>query len=72
MLALATAALSVSCINVGLGGEGTAQAQYRLVDLSPKVQPRAMPIDRRLLISTLPSEAIGDTYSMAYSRAPQQ
>ncbi|MEO8186020.1 MAG: ABC-type transport auxiliary lipoprotein family protein [Burkholderiaceae bacterium] len=60
------------CFSIDLGGEGTALAQYRLEDLSPKVQARAAPIDRRLLISTLPSESIGDTYSMAYTRAAQQ
>ena len=73
IVALAIAALNVSCINVGLGGgEGAAQAQYRLEDLSPRVTRRSAPIDRRLLVSALPSESIGDTYSMAYSRAPQQ
>ena len=60
------------CFSIGLGGEGTALAQYRLEDLSPKLQPRAAPIDRRLLLSTLPSESIGDTYSMAFTKAPQQ
>ena len=72
LLAFCAAALIGGCISVGLGGEGTALAQYRLEDMSPKVQPRAAPIDRRLLISTLPSETIGDTYSMAYTRAAQQ
>lgn len=72
LLALCVAALIGGCISVGLGGEGTALAQYRLEDMSPKVQARATPIDRRLLISTLPSETIGDTYSMAYTRAAQQ
>ena len=66
------ASIRGGCFSIGLGGEGTALAQYRLEDLSPKVQPRATPIDRRLLISTLPSESIGDTYSMAYTRAAQQ
>jgi len=70
--AAAVASLIGGCISVGLGGEGTALAQYRLEDMSPKVQARATPIDRRLLISTLPSETIGDTYSMAYTRAAQQ
>ncbi|HWL72396.1 MAG TPA: ABC-type transport auxiliary lipoprotein family protein [Burkholderiaceae bacterium] len=60
------------CFSIGLGGEGTALAQYRLDDLSPKVQPRATPIDRRLLLATLPSESIGDTYSMAFTKAAQQ
>lgn len=72
LLALSTAAFTAACISVGLGGEGSPQAQYRLEDLSPKVQPRATPLDRRLLLSATPSEAIGDTYSMAYSRAGQQ
>jgi cholesterol transport system auxiliary component len=70
---VACIAVSVAgCFSIDLGGEGTALAQYRLADLSPKVQPRATPIDRRLLLSTLPSESIGDTYSMAYTRAAQQ
>jgi cholesterol transport system auxiliary component len=72
LFASATAAAMAGCFSIGLGGEGTALAQYRLEDLSPKQQPRATPIDRRLLISTLPSESVGDTYSMAYTKAPQQ
>ena len=72
LLAVSTAALTAACINVGLGGEGSPQAQYRLDDLSPKVQPRSTPIDRRLLLSTTTFESIGDTHSMAYSRAGQQ
>ena len=72
LLAVSTAAFTAACINVGLGGEGSPQAQYRLEDLSPKVQPRSTPIDRRLLLSTTPFESIGDTHSMAYSRTGQQ
>lgn len=73
LIALCIAALIGGCINLGLGGsESTALAQYRLEDTSPKTTPRATPIDRRLLISTLPSETIGDTYSMAYTRVAQQ
>jgi cholesterol transport system auxiliary component len=72
ILAVSTVALTAACINVGLGSEGSPQAQYRLEDLSPKVQPRSTPIDRRLLLSTTPFESIGDTHSMAYSRTGQQ
>ncbi len=72
LLVSAAAAVTAGCFSIGLGGEGTALAQYRLEDLSPKQQVRATPIDRRLLISTLPSDAIGDTYSMAYTKAAQQ
>ena len=72
LLLACTGALLAGCFSIGLGGEGTALAQYRLDDLSPKVQPRATPIDRRLLLATLPSESIGDTYSMAFTKAAQQ
>ena len=73
LLACTVAALTAACISVGLGGgEASPQAQYRLEDLSPKVQPRTTAIDRRLLVSASPSESIGDTYSMAYTRAEQQ
>lgn len=72
LLASSCAAFIAGCFSIGLGGEGTALAQYRLEDLSPKVQPRATPIDRRLLLSPLPSETVGDTFSMAYTRAEQQ
>ncbi|MBC8119789.1 MAG: membrane integrity-associated transporter subunit PqiC [Burkholderiaceae bacterium] len=73
LLAACIAALIGGCISLGLGGsESSALAQYRLEDASPKVKARATPIDRRLLISTLPSETIGDTYSMAYTRAAHQ
>ncbi len=66
------AAFAAGCFSIGLGGEGTALAQYRLDDLSPKIQARATAMDRRLLLSTLPSQSIGDTYSMAYTKAAQQ
>jgi len=72
MLVACVAAAVAGCFSIGLGGEGTALSQYRLTDLSPQVEPRATSIDRRLLLSTLPSESIGDTYSMAYTRAVQQ
>ena len=71
LLLLSASVLSAACINVEVGNEGSARAQYVVEDLSPKVERRAAPIDRRLLISSLAS-SIGDTYSMAYTRAPQQ
>ena len=72
-LVLAGAAFVGGCISLGLGdGDATALAQYRLEDTPSKVAPRATPIDRRLLVASLPSETIGDTFSMAYTRAPQQ
>ncbi len=45
LLVSAVSAVTAGCFSIGLGGEGTALAQYRLEDLSPKQQARATPID---------------------------
>lgn len=73
LLAFGCAALAAACISVdvGVGGDGKVQTQYLLADLAPKQDRRADPIARRLLVTAVPS-AIGETYSIAYSRAAQQ
>lgn len=73
LLALGSALLAGGCfsVDVGVGGDSKAQTQYLLSDLAPKVERRSAPIPRRLLVTPVPS-AIGETYSIAYSRAPQQ
>lgn len=71
--AIAIAALLAGCINVGVGtGEGSVQAQYRLVDLGSSAAPRDRPVARSLIVAAMPSVGIGDSFSMAYSNAPQQ
>jgi ABC-type uncharacterized transport system auxiliary subunit len=67
-------ALLAGCISVEVGNsDGEAvQAQYRLDDLSPAPGPAGKTIPRSLIIAAVPSVGIGDTFSMAYSRAPQQ
>jgi cholesterol transport system auxiliary component len=74
VLALAAAAvLLAGCINVGVGNSDSGvQAQYRLDDLGPPPGRAATTVPRTLVVASMPSIGIGDTFSMAYSRAPQQ
>ncbi|HET9025572.1 MAG TPA: ABC-type transport auxiliary lipoprotein family protein [Burkholderiaceae bacterium] len=61
------------CISVGVGNsDGDVQAQYRLNDLGPPPGRAGKTVARSLVIAAMPSLGIGDTFSMAYSRAPQQ
>lgn len=73
-IALAGSAwLLAGCISVGIGtSESSVQAQYRLEDLAPPPARAAQPIPRSLVITAMPSVGVGDTFSMAYSRAPQR
>jgi ABC-type uncharacterized transport system auxiliary subunit len=65
--------LLAGCISVDVGSsDGGVQAQYRLDDLSPSPAAAGKLIPRSLIIAAVPSVGIGDTFSMAYSRAPQQ
>jgi ABC-type uncharacterized transport system auxiliary subunit len=64
---------ATGCVSVEVGeSPGQAQVQYRLKDYATQVPARAEPIDRTLVVTQMPSAGIGDVYSMAYSRAPQQ
>lgn len=73
-LALAlTPALLAGCISVGIGnGESNVQAQYRLEDLAPPPPPANRTAPRSLVVAAMPSNGIGDSFSMAFSTAPQQ
>jgi ABC-type uncharacterized transport system auxiliary subunit len=73
LLAVGSAVLAAACINVdvGVAGDGKVQTQFLLADLAPKPERRSAPIPRRLLVTPVPS-AIGETFSIAYSRAAQQ
>lgn len=65
--------LLAGCISVGIGeSDSGGQAQYRLEDLAPPPAPAPRPVPRALVVAAMPSLGIGDTFSMAYSRAPQQ
>lgn len=72
--ALASSALLLAgCISVGIGSdEARVAVQYRLEDLAPPPPRAARPVPRSLVIAAMPSVGIGDSFSMAYSRAPQQ
>jgi len=47
----------------------SAQSYYRFEDEAPKPAPRAQPIPRAVLVSPISSNAVGNAYGMAFSRA---
>jgi ABC-type uncharacterized transport system auxiliary subunit len=70
---VAGSALLAGCISVGIGNsESAAQAQYRLEDLAPPPPRAPRTVPRALVIAAMPSIGIGDSFSMAFSSAPQQ
>ena len=65
--------LLAGCISVDVGNsDSNVRAQYRLADLAPPPGPAGKTVARSLVVASMPSLGIGDTFAMAYSRAPQQ
>lgn len=73
-LAIAVAPLLLAgCFSVGVGNDASSvQAQYRLDDLAPPPTRAGRTLPRTLVVAAMPSIGIGDTFSMAYSRAAQE
>jgi ABC-type uncharacterized transport system auxiliary subunit len=72
-IALAAACLLAGCISVGIGtSESNVHAQYRLDDIAQLPSRADKRSPRTLVITPMPSVGVGDLFSMAYSRAPQQ
>ena len=68
-----SALLLAGCISVDVGNsDSNVRAQYRLADLAPPPAPAGKTVARSLVVASMPSLGIGDTFAMAYSRAPQQ
>jgi len=68
-----SALLLAGCISVDVGSsDGNVRAQFRLDDLAPPPVPAGKTVARSLVVVSMPSLGIGDTFAMAYSRAPQQ
>jgi len=66
-------AVLAGCISVDVGNsDGGAPAQFRLYDLAPDTARASRAVPRSLVIAAMPSAGIGDTFSMAYSRAPHE
>jgi ABC-type uncharacterized transport system auxiliary subunit len=73
LVVLALTLAAGGCISVGIGeADAPAQVQYRLEDRTPPPANAGTPVPRSLVIVALPSAGVGDSFSMAYSRAPQQ
>jgi len=67
------ALLLAGCISVDIGSSAdNVRAQYRLDDLAPSPGRAEKTVARSLVVVSMPSLGIGDTFSMTYSRAPQQ
>ena len=68
-----SALLLAGCISVDVGNsDSNVRAQYRLADLAPPPGPAGKTVARSLVVASMRSLGIGDTFAMAYSRAPQQ
>jgi len=73
LLAGCSALLLAGCISVDVGNnDGNVRAQFRLEDLAPPTVPAGKTVARSLVVVSMPSLGIGDTFAMVYSRAPQQ
>jgi ABC-type uncharacterized transport system auxiliary subunit len=70
--ALMAAVACTACITVDVGHDTGPQSQFRIVDSGPASTARARPLGRELLISPIPSIAVDDSFSLAFSRAPNQ
>jgi ABC-type uncharacterized transport system auxiliary subunit len=73
LLFCCSALLLAGCISVDVGNsDSNVRAQYRLDDLAAPPVPAGKTVARSLVVVSMPSLGIGDTFAMAYSRAPQQ
>ena len=72
MAALALAALGAAgCVSVGGANDAPARAYLQLHD-DARVQALATPLVAALLIQPQPADALADTVSIAYTRAPNE
>lgn len=66
------AMLFTACVSVDVGHDGSPQSQFRIVDSGPAATARVQPLGRELLIAPIPGSAVDDSFSLAFSRAPDQ
>jgi cholesterol transport system auxiliary component len=66
------ALLTAGCISVDIGKDTAQQAQFRILDGNAAPQPAARSTGRELVVAPQPSPAVDDSFSLAYSRAPNQ
>ena len=67
------AALLAGCVSVGNGADTPAHAYLRLTDPGTAgVERRAAPLLDALLVQPQPADALADTVSIAYARAPER
>jgi cholesterol transport system auxiliary component len=69
---LLVAVACAACITVDVGHDTGPQSQYRIVDSNPAAAARAQSLGRELLVAPIPNSAVDDSFSLAFSRAPNQ
>lgn len=69
---LLAAVVCTACITVDVGHDSGPQSQFRIVDSGTASTARARPLGRELLVSPIPNSAVDDSFSLAFSRAPNQ
>lgn len=71
-LAALCAPLAAGCVSVGVGEPAPARTHLRLTDPGAGAVRRDHPLVAALLVQPQPGDAIADTTSIAYARAPER
>ena len=61
-----------ACVTVDVGHDTGPQSQFRIVDSGQAPAARVQSLGRELLIAPIPSSAVDDSFSLAFSRASNQ
>jgi cholesterol transport system auxiliary component len=68
----ALALLATACISVDIGKDTAQQAQFRIVDSAATPAAAARSSGRDLVVAPQPSSSVDDSFSLAFSRQPNQ
>ena len=73
LLMLAAIALTTAaCISVDVGKDTAQQSQFRIVDSAAPAAAVARSNGRELVVAPQPSSSVDDSFSLAFSRKPEQ
>lgn len=68
----ALALLATACVSVDIGKDTAQQAQFRIVDGAATPVPATRSSGRDLVVAPQPSSSVDDSFSLAFSRQPNQ
>jgi len=72
LFATALIGLSGGCVSVDIGKDTPLQSQFRIADRNTATNPVARSNGRDLVVLPQPAASVDDSYSLAYSRQPNQ